>query len=114
MSDDGFKPDAGEIRHLSCREWATLKQRLIARALLRQWTGSAVRPLAVVGRGLNALFIAARTAVRRELRRQRRLAELRQLAAMTDRELRDIGITRMEIRAAAQSRTLWPRHGLRA
>jgi uncharacterized protein YjiS (DUF1127 family) len=121
MSDDGFNPDAREIRQLSCCERAALRRRLITRAhhernrLLIQWIGSAVRPpLALVRRGLNELFIAARTAARRLLARRRQMAELRQLAAMSDLELRDIGITRLEIGAAARSGTLWPRYGLRA
>ncbi len=117
MSCDGLDPDAHEFRDLSCRERAELKASCIVRAyekrnrLIRRWAAGAIAPLALL---LDRLFTAVRTAVRRELRRQRRLAELRQLAAMSDLELRDIGISRMEIRAAAQSGTLWPRYGLRA
>ncbi len=120
MRHDGPGPDdAYEIRHFSCEERAALKAHLIARAhaersrMLRQCVGAAVKPLALARRGLRHLFIAARTAARFLRARQRRMAELRQLAAMSDLELRDIGISRMEIRAAAQSDSLWPRHGLR-
>ncbi len=117
MSDGGSNSRARDIRHLSCAERAALKARLIARAhaersrLLVAWIGRAVRPLALAWRGLHEF---ARTAACRLRDRQRRMAELRQLAAMSDLELHDIGITRLEIRAAAQSDALWPRYGLRA
>lgn len=45
-----------------------------------------------------------RTAWQRFLRRRRRLHELGELAAMDDLSLRDIAISRCEIRAAIQSR----------
>jgi len=45
-----------------------------------------------------------RTAWQRFLRRRRRLHELGELAAMDDLSLRDIAISRCEIRAALQSR----------
>lgn len=115
MSHDGLNPAACEIRHLSCRERTALKTSCIARAeeernrLLRVSVANAT---AWLRRGLRELFIAAQAAVRRQLARQQRFAELRQLAAMSDRELRDMGITRTEIRAVAQSGARWPRYGL--
>lgn len=45
-----------------------------------------------------------RTAWQRFLRRRRRLHELGELAAMDDLSLRDIAISRCEIRAAIRSR----------
>jgi len=45
-----------------------------------------------------------RTAWQRFLRRRRRLHELDELAAMDDLSLRDIAISRCEIRAAIRSR----------
>lgn len=120
MSHDDFDPDRYEIRHFSCAERAALKAHLIARAheervrLLRRWAGTAIAPLAALRRGLQKLFVVIQTAIRRALARQRRFAELRQLAAMSDLELRDIGIARMEIRAAMESGAHAPRYGLRA
>jgi uncharacterized protein YjiS (DUF1127 family) len=117
MSRDGLDPDGYEIGHFSWKERAARKTRLVARAhdersrLLRQWTDNAVRPLALAWRVTHKIAL---TAARQLLVRQRRMAEVRQLAAMSDLELRDIGITRTEVRAAARSEAIWPRHGLRA
>lgn len=120
MSCDELDPATCEIRHFSCTERGALKACLIARAhqerarLLRQWVGTAIAPLALLRRGLQKLSVTVRRAMRRELTRQKRRSDLRQLAAMSDLELRDIGISRMEIRAAAQSGAYSPRYGLRA
>ncbi len=117
MPDDGSNSAPHRIEHLSCRERSALKARLIAHAhrernrLLLEWAGKAIRPLALTWYGRHD---AVRAIARRYLARQRRMAELRQLAAMSDLELNDIGISRMEIRAAIRSGGLWPRHGLRA
>ena len=119
MSEDGFNPDAYEIRHLSCRQRAALKARVIASAreersrLLRQCAASAAEVLAAVWRGAREPGKAVRTIVRRHLARRRQLAELGQLAAMSDCELKDIGISRMDIRAAIRSGVPWSRYGLR-
>jgi uncharacterized protein YjiS (DUF1127 family) len=115
MFHDGLNPEACEIRHLSCRERTALKTSSIARAqeernrLLRVSVATAT---AWLRRCLHEIFVVAQAAVRRQLARQQRFAELRQLAAMSDRELRDMGITRTEIRAVAQSGARWPRYGL--
>jgi uncharacterized protein YjiS (DUF1127 family) len=115
---DGLNSNAYEIRHFSCAERAELKAHLIARAheernrMLRQWAAGAGRILAAIWRGAREPGNAVRAIVRSQLARQRRLAELRQLAAMTDLELKDMGITRMEIRAAAQPGPSMPRYGL--
>jgi uncharacterized protein YjiS (DUF1127 family) len=120
MSRDGLDPDAPEFRDLSCLERAALKASCIVRAheernrLIRRCVGSAVKLLVLFQRGLHELYIVVRMAVRRQLARQKRLAELRQLTAMSDLELSDIGISRSEIRAAMQSGARWPRYGLRA
>jgi uncharacterized protein YjiS (DUF1127 family) len=112
MANDGFDPDAGTVRHLSCRERTALKKRVLARAdkerrrLLRQWTGRSIQAFHQLWKHLSKPFIAA---VRRFLIAQRRQAELRQLGAMSDRELRDLAISRLEIRAAMQSGATWPR-----
>jgi uncharacterized protein YjiS (DUF1127 family) len=120
MSCDGLDPDAPGFRDLSCRERAALKASCIVRAheernrLIRRCVVSAVELLVLLRRGLHELYRVVRMAVRRQLARQKRLAELRQLTAMSDLELNDIGISRSEIRAAMRSGTLWPRYGLRA
>ena len=113
MADD-LDSDAGIVRHLSCRERTALKKRVIARAdkerrrLLRQWTGRSIQAIHRFWKHLSKPFVAA---VRRFLIAQRRLAELRQLGAMSDRELRDLAISRLEIQAAVQSGATWPRDG---
>ena len=117
MPDDGSNSAPHRIEHLSCQERSALKARLIAYAhrernrLLLEWAGKAIRPLALTWDGLND---AVRAIARRYLARRKRMAELRQLAAMSDRELQDIGITRLDVRAAARSDTHRPRYGLRA
>jgi uncharacterized protein YjiS (DUF1127 family) len=114
MSDDGFDPDAGTVRHLTCRERLALRKRVIARAdrerrrLLRQWIGKSIQAIHRFWKHLSKLFVAA---ARRFLIAQRRQAELRQLGAMSDRELRDLAISRLEIQAAVQSGATWPRDG---
>ena len=113
MADD-LDSNAGMVRHLSCRERTALKKRVIAcadeerRRLLRQWTGRSILAIRRAWRHLSKPSIAA---VRRFVVAQRRLAELRQLGAMSDRELRDLAISRLEIRAAVQSGATWPRDG---
>jgi len=112
MANDGFDPNACNIRHLSCRERAALKEHFIARAheerrqLARQWARRTSQALQLTWGRVGELY---RAAVRRLIVRQNRLAALRQLAAMNDRELRDIGLSRLEIMAAARSDTAWPR-----
>lgn len=117
---DGLNSNACEIRHFSCAERAELKAHLIARAhqerdrMLRQWAAGAGRILAAIWRGARDPGNAVRALVRSQLARRRRRAELHQLAAMSDLELKDMGITRMEIRAAAQPGAVMPRYGLHA
>ena len=112
MANDGFDPDAGKVRHLSCRERTALRKQIIARAdeerrrLFRHWAGRPIRALDLAWRHLSKPFVAA---VRHFLARQRRLAELRQLGGMSDGELKDLGISRLEIRAAVQSGATWPK-----
>jgi uncharacterized protein YjiS (DUF1127 family) len=48
---------------------------------------------------------AIHAAWRRHLRRRRYLHELAELSAMNDLSLRDIGISRCEVRAAIRERT---------
>ena len=112
MADDGFSHDTCAVRHLSCRERTALKERVMARAyeerrrLLRRWGTTIIQVLHLACRRASELHIAA---MRRLTVRLERAAALRQLAAMSDRELRDIGISRLEVRAATQSDDAWPR-----
>ena len=112
MADDGFIPELGAVRHLSCRERAELKAHVMARAnderqrLLRRWAGRIVQAFRLAWRRARELHLAA---MHRLIVRLERQAALRQLAAMDDRELRDIGISRLEITAAARSDSAWPR-----
>lgn len=112
MADDGFDPDARAVRQLSCRERAALKERLIAQAheerrrVARRWAARTSRALRLAWCRISELYGAA---LRRLVARQNRLAALRQLAAMSDLELRDIGLSRLEIKAAARSDAAWPR-----
>ena len=112
MANDGSDPDASAVRHLSCRERAELKERLIARAheerrqLIRRWAAQTSRMLHLAWRRIGELY---RAAMRGLVERQNRLAALRQLGAMSDLELRDIGLSRLEIKAAARSDSAWPR-----
>jgi hypothetical protein len=111
MADDGFDSSAA-VRHLSCRERAALKERLIARAqderrqVARRWALRTSLALRRVWRRISELY---RAVMLRLIARQNRLAALRQLAAMSDLELRDIGLSRLEITAAARSNAAWPR-----
>ena len=120
MPRDGLNQEVCEVRHLTCNQWTALKAGIIAGAraerswLLREMVVAAFNPLHAVWRGACELGDLVRAAARRLLVRQRKIAELRQLAAMSDLELKDIGITRTEIRAVAQSDVLRPRYGLRA
>jgi uncharacterized protein YjiS (DUF1127 family) len=111
MAHDGFNPDTSTVRHLSCRERTALKERVTARAneerrrLLRRWAAKIIHALHLAWRHVSRSFVSV---ARRLVARQMQLSALRQLAAMDDRELRDIGISRLEIKAAVQSRALWP------
>jgi uncharacterized protein YjiS (DUF1127 family) len=112
MADDGFNPDTSAVRHLSCRERTALKERVITRAnderkrLLGRGAAKTIRVLHLAWRHASRPFFAAANHL---IARHMRLSALRQLAAMEDRELRDIGISRLEIGAAVQSRALCPR-----
>ena len=112
MADDGFNPDASAIRQLSCRERTMLKERVVARAnderqrLFRQAAAKTIQTLHLAWRHMSRPFVAA---AHHLVARHTQLSALRQLAAMEDRELRDIGISRLEIGAAVQSRPLFPR-----
>jgi len=111
MSDDGFELDTGGIRQLSPQQWSALRRDIVSRArdersrLLRQMIASLLATAGTVWRVAGKSHDAVRSATRRHLARQQRLRELRELSAMDDIGLRDIGISRLEVRAALQSNT---------
>src|SRR4029079_7828149 len=90
MQDDQFAPRLPEWRTLNAAQRSALIWQLprMARAARAR----------AIGRAIHAAW-------RRLLRRQRRLNELGELQAMDDLSLRDIGISRLEIRAAIRSDT---------
>jgi uncharacterized protein YjiS (DUF1127 family) len=106
MADDGFNSEACAVRQLSCAERTALKRQCVARAneerqqLLRRLPSRLATALRLACRRLNELRLAV---TRRLIARERRMQALRQLAGMSDRELRDIGISRLDIVAAARS-----------
>ena len=109
MCDGGSRFDGSTLQHLTPQAWAAHRERIVARAreerrrIKRQMTKAARRSIRLMARaGWRLLAMLWRGAVR-YLERQRRLRELHQLAAMSDRELRDMGISRNEIRNAVRS-----------
>ena len=106
---DGFEVDPFEVRHLTPAQWAALRHDIIRRAhdeRSRVLRGVAAGAVAAARRTLNAageLRNLVVFALRRHLARRKRLNELRQLSAMDDNELKDIGISRTEIRSAMWS-----------
>jgi uncharacterized protein YjiS (DUF1127 family) len=109
MSDDGLELDAFEAHHLSPEEWIALRQRIVRRAreersrILHQMIASTPGTAGAAWRAAGDVVEAVRRAMRRHLARQKRLKELRELSAMDDIGLKDIGISRLEIRSALRS-----------
>lgn len=104
MPDDDFDPCACDPRHLTLRQWTALRKFIVARA---QADRTRLIGHMVIG-GLRALWTAWR---RMRLRREARIA----LASMSDRELRDIGVSRSWIDVAVRRRNVdplddWARH----
>jgi uncharacterized protein (DUF1330 family)/uncharacterized protein YjiS (DUF1127 family) len=89
MSDDGFDLLAGNARHLTPLQWTALRKCIVRRA--HEERNRAIRQMLV------GAFAAIRSAWRRVRCRQEARAEL---CSMTDRELRDIGLSRSGIEAA--------------
>jgi uncharacterized protein YjiS (DUF1127 family) len=109
MRHERFDPFI-DIRLLSAARRAALKQNLVRRAHaaraeamrsgLAHVFGSIWRGLNLVMRAMSAGIASIRIALRR---RRDRLDGLAQLRAMSDYELRDIGLSRSGIRTAALS-----------
>jgi uncharacterized protein YjiS (DUF1127 family) len=109
MCDEGSGLCASGPRRLTPREWAALRKRIIDRAheerrqVIRQMAGATCGGIRRVWRAAHWLVGALRKAFGLHLARRKRRQELRELSEMSDIELRDIGISRLEIRAAMRS-----------
>jgi uncharacterized protein YjiS (DUF1127 family) len=109
MCGDGSDLYAFDQRRPTPREWAALRKRIIARAheerrqVIRQMVGATCGGIRRVWRARHRLVDAFQKASGPYLARRKRLQELRELSEMSDIELRDIGISRLEIRAAMRS-----------
>jgi uncharacterized protein YjiS (DUF1127 family) len=102
--------DRSDLRRLTPREWAALRKRIIARAhegrrqVIRQMVGATCRGVRRVWCAAHWLVGALRKAFGPYLARQKRYnQELREISAMSDIELRDIGISRLDIGAVMHS-----------
>jgi uncharacterized protein YjiS (DUF1127 family) len=109
MCDEGSGLCASGPRRLTPREWVALRKRIIARAheerrqVIRRMVGATWRGVRRLWRAAHWLVGALRKAFGLYLARRKRRQELRELSEMSDIELRDIGISRLEIRAAMRS-----------
>jgi len=109
MCDGSSLFDGSTLQHLTPQAWAAQRERIVAgaraerRHINRQVTKAARRSIRLIARAGRGLLDALWRGAVRYLERQKRLGELHQLAAMSDRELRDIGISRNEIRNAIRS-----------
>jgi uncharacterized protein YjiS (DUF1127 family) len=105
MPDDGFEIDGCEVRHLTLQQWTALRRSIIVRA--REERKEAIDEVAARASRLCCALLAAasrisdalRSAWRRLRQHQKRLQELRELSQMDDLALRDLGISRLDIRA---------------
>ena len=110
VRDDGTEFRARDTRHLTPQQWSALRKRIIARAhderkqAILQMVGATRRGIQRVRIAIRWAIDALRKAFASRLAARKRLQDLRQLSAMSDDELKDIGISRLEIRAALCSR----------
>lgn len=115
MCDDGSDLCASDQWCPTPSEWAASRKRIIARArkqrrqVIRQMVGAAWRGIRWVWRATHRLADSFHKASGRYLAKRKRLQELRDLSAMSDIDLRDIGISRLEIRAAMRSKATFYR-----
>jgi len=106
---DRVELDAFEARHLSPAQWVSLRRGIISRAreerrqLLQQMIAGVLAAIRAARQAAGEFPGALRRGMRRYLARQQRRSELRQLHAMDDTALRDIGIARVEVQAALRS-----------
>jgi uncharacterized protein YjiS (DUF1127 family) len=110
MCDDRSDLCASDLRRPTPSEWAALRKRIIAwahegrRQVIRQMVGATGRGIRRVWHVTHRLVDAFQKASGRYLARRKRYnQELRELSAMSDIELRDMGISRLDIGAVMRS-----------
>jgi len=97
MPCDGFDPFTADSRHLSPQQWIALRKYFVGQAKERKR----------VIRQMGAAFAGALWSAWKRLRRLREARS--ELYAMTERELRDIGLSRSGIEAAISQIEAEPR-----
>ena len=97
MPYDGFDPFTADSRHLSPQQWIALRKYFVGQAKERKR----------VIRQMGAAFARALWSAWKRLRRLREARS--ELYAMTERELRDIGLSRSGIEAAISQIEAEPR-----
>ena len=97
MPCDGFDPFTADSRHLSPQQWIALRKYFVGQAKERKR----------VIRQMGAAFARALWSAWKRLRRLREARS--ELYAMTERELRDIGLSRSGIEAAISQIEAEPR-----
>ena len=109
MCEDGSDLCGSGQRRPTPREWAALRKHIIARAheerrqVIGQMAGAAWGGIRRFWRATHRLVDAFQKASGHHLARRKRLQELRELSTKSDIELKDMGISRLEIRAAMRS-----------
>jgi uncharacterized protein YjiS (DUF1127 family) len=98
MPCDGFDPFTADSRHLSPQQWIALR---------KYFVGQAEKERKRVIRQMGAAFASALWSAWKRLRRLREARS--ELYAMTERELRDIGLSRSGIEAAISQIEAEPR-----
>jgi uncharacterized protein YjiS (DUF1127 family) len=109
MRDGGSLSDAPDLPHPPPQAWPAQREGIVARGreerrlVKRHMADATLGVVRLTARAARRLRDALRQASRRYLARRNRVNELHELAAMSNRELRDIGISRGEIRSAIRS-----------
>jgi len=98
MPCDGFDPFTADSRHLSPQQWIALR---------KYFVGQAEKERKRVIRQMGAAFASALWSAWKRLRRLREARS--ELYAMTERELKDIGLSRSGIEAAISQIEAEPR-----
>ena len=109
MCDGGSVSDGFGLRQACPRSWTVQRDGILARAreerrhVNRHMAEAALKVVRLMAHAGRRLLDTLWRGAIRYLKRRKRLRELYELAAMSDRELRDIGISRNEIRNAIRS-----------
>src|SRR5215475_8731950 len=89
-----------DMRHPSPQQWARLRKVIISRAyaerrqVIRHMAETALGAVRRCSRLAHRLIDGFQIAARRHLARRRRFRDLRELSAMNNLELKDVGISR--------------------